>query len=110
MVKTKDKDVTRAEASVDQSDVSSFVSDVKNLQDESLVRQHQDHVTEALMIYTNTHYPQKPNKFCEMLVRLTELSRTCVLGKELLNQRHSSGEISPHSLLSELLKGDIVVQ
>ncbi|KAK2172855.1 hypothetical protein NP493_924g02009 [Ridgeia piscesae] len=84
--------------------------DVKNLQDESLVRQHQDHVTEALMIYTNTHYPQKPNKFCEMLVRLTELSRTCVLGKELLNQRHSSGEISPHSLLSELLKGDIVVQ
>ena len=83
---------------------------MKNLQDELLVRQHQDHVIEALMIYTSTHYPQKANKFCEMLVRLTELSRTCVLGKEVLNQRHSSGDISPHSLLSELLKGDIVVQ
>ena len=61
------------------------------------------------MIYTTTHYPDKPNKFCELLARLAELSRTVVQGKELLRARQAQGDVPQCSLLSELLKGDVVV-
>ena len=46
----------------------------------------------------------------ELLTRLPELTRTCNLAKELLTTRQAAGEVPQYSLLSELLKGDIVVQ
>ena len=86
-----------------------LVSDVRNLREEPKIRAQQEKITDALMIYTTTHYPDKPNKFCELLARLAEMSRTVVLGKEVLRKRQAEGEIPSCSLLSELLKGDVVV-
>ena len=75
-----------------------------------MIRQQQDRVAEALMVYTTTHYPDKPNKYCELLARLAELPRTCNQGKDMLLQRQAQGDVPQFSLLSELLKGDIAVQ
>ena len=85
-------------------------SDVKNLKNEDIIRDYQERICEALLVYSITHFPHLPNKHCELLCRLTELTRTCSLAKDLLNARQVVGEVPPFSLLSELLKGDIIVQ
>jgi hypothetical protein len=82
---------------------------VRNLHEEHKIREQQEKISDALMIYTTTHYPDKPNKYCELLARIAELSRTVVQGKELLRNRQAQGDVPQCSLLSELLKGDVVV-
>ena len=87
-----------------------YFTDVKNLRDHRVIRQYQDRISSALQVYSATHYLDKTNKFCELVTRLPELSRLCVLGKDILKTRQSQGDLPQYSLLSELLKGDTVVQ
>ena len=79
---------------------------MKGLKDIDKIREFQDRMTEALLVYTTTHYPKFPNKFGELLLKLPEVARTCLLAKDILNEKLKAGEIAPFSLLSELLKGD----
>ena len=88
----------------------SISTDVKNLRDHRIIRAHQERVAGAFLIYSATHYLNKPNKYCELLTRLPELSRLSTLGKDILKTRQSQGDLPQYSLLSELLKGDSVVQ
>ncbi|XP_074655139.1 steroidogenic factor 1-like [Tubulanus polymorphus] len=78
--------------------------DMKGLKDIDSVRDYQEKVTDALMLYTSTHYPHRSNKFGELLLRLPELARTSMMGKELLAQKDLPAEVSSFSLLMELLK------
>ena len=48
-------------------------------------------------------------KFCNLLARLPELTRLCVVGKDQLTQRQLAGDVPQYSLLSELLKGDAAI-
>lgn len=93
-----------------QSFLFVVISDVRNLKDEEIIREYQDHLCEALMVYTSSHYQHRPEKLCQMLATLPEISRTCLISKDLLTQRQNAGDIPQLSLLSELLKGDITVQ
>lgn len=89
--------------------IDDFV-DVRNLANEASIRQCQDKLVDALVQYSSSHYPQQPNKVCEMLACLPALSRMCILGKEQLGRRQVAGEMQQCSLFSELLKGDVAVQ
>ena len=86
------------------------VLDVKNLRDSAQIRDHQERVSAAMLIHSASHYQENGNKFCQLVSRLPELSRLSVQGKEILRARQSQGELPQYSLLSELLKGDVVVQ
>lgn len=86
------------------------IADVRHIANEASIRQCQDRILDALLTYSSSHYPQQPNKTCEMLACLPALSRMCMLGKEQLGQRQIAGEMSQCSLFSELLKGDVAVQ
>lgn len=79
--------------------------DIKGMKEPSRVVEHQDAITEALRQYTESHFPQTPTKYGQLLMRLTELAKISMLTKEALNS------IVPPSLQScgllfELLKGD----
>ena len=65
----------------------------------------QELISEALYKYTVSHYPQNPDKFGEMLLRLPEITRVSSIGKELLNTLMPPG-FQSCGLLFELLKGD----
>jgi nuclear receptor subfamily 5 group A protein 2 len=79
-------------------------SDVKGLKDISHIRNYQEKVTDALMVYSTTHYPHHANKFGELLLRLPEIAKTSCIGKEMLGKKDLPAEISSFSLLMELLK------
>lgn len=79
--------------------------DVKGLKEPGKAQEHQDAICEALGLYTNSHYPQHNNKFGEMLLRLPEISRVSMIGKEILNTVMPP-EFTSCGLLFELLKGD----
>ncbi|XP_060073525.1 nuclear hormone receptor FTZ-F1 beta-like [Ylistrum balloti] len=79
--------------------------DVKGLKEPGKAQEHQDSICEALGLYTNSHYPQHNNKFGEMLLRLPEISRVSMIGKEILNTVMPP-EFTSCGLLFELLKGD----
>lgn len=79
--------------------------DVKALKEPGKAQEHQDLICEALELYTNSHYPQHSNKFGEMLLRLPEISRVSMIGKEILNTVMPP-EFTSCGLLFELLKGD----
>lgn len=81
---------------------------MKNLKNEDSIREQQSKLAEALMIYSSTHYSNNPNKACQLLARVSELTRLAILGRDTLKARQAQGEIPLYSLLSELLKGDIV--
>ena len=85
-------------------------TDVKNLRDASLIRNLQDRISNALLIFTATHAQDAGSKFCQILARLPELSRLSNIGKEILRSRQNQDDLPHYSLLSELLKGDAVLQ
>lgn len=68
-------------------------------------REQQEILSEALHKYTTSHYPQSPDKYGEMLLRLPEITRVSSIGKELLNTLMPPG-FQSCGLLFELLKGD----
>ena len=60
-------------------------------------------------VYKNTVFYLILGKFCNLLARLPELTRLCVVGKDQLTQRQMAGDVPQYSLLSELLKGDAAI-
>ena len=78
---------------------------MKALKEPHRAREHQEAVCEALSLYTNSHYPQLQNKFGEMLLRLPEVTRVSMMGKDILNSVMPP-EFQSCGLLFELLKGD----
>ena len=89
----------------------SVFADVPNLRDATLIRSLQDRISNALLIFTATHSQDAGSKFCQLLARLPELSRLSNIGKEILRSRQNQGDLpDKYSLLSELLKGDTVLQ
>ena len=79
-------------------------SDIRGLKDLPRVRDYQEKVTDALGIYTSTHYPSAPNKFGDLLLRLSEIAKTSALCREMLAKKDLPAEVSSFSLLMELLK------
>lgn len=79
--------------------------DVKGMKENYKAREQQELISDALYKYTISHYPQNPDKFGEMLLRLPEITRVSSIGKELLNTLMPPG-FQSCGLLFELLKGD----
>ena len=82
-----------------------FISDMKGLKDADKLAEQQQRISGALETYTNSHYRQSPNKFGELILRLSELSRISFVLKG-----HLVKWMPPNStscgLLFELLKGE----
>jgi len=83
-----------------------YATDVDNLLDPTSVRERQERVLDAFVSYTCEHYTFLPYKVSQLLAKLPELSRTCLLAKELLEPHQRSGKVPTQSLLNELLRGD----
>uniref|UniRef100_T1JNK8 NR LBD domain-containing protein n=1 Tax=Strigamia maritima TaxID=126957 RepID=T1JNK8_STRMM len=83
-----------------------LTSDVTGLKQPESVRQSQEKVIQALQSYSLSHYPLHPSKFGELLLRIPELKRTCLIGKESLSVKHREGEVPSFNLLIELLRGE----
>jgi nuclear receptor subfamily 5 group A protein 3 len=83
--------------------------DVKNLSDVAGIRAYQDGVLELFMQHSAEHYAHMPFKVTRLLARLAELSRVSAVAKELLAPHQSAGRVPHHSLLHELLKGDVEI-
>lgn len=79
--------------------------DMRGLKDADKLGEQQQRISGALETYTNTHYRQSPNKFGELIIRLSELSRISFTLKG-----HLVNWMPPNStscgLLFELLKGE----
>lgn len=79
--------------------------DMKGLKDVDKLAEQQQRISGALETYTSTHYRQAPNKFGELILRLSELSRISFVLKG-----HLVKWMPPNStscgLLFELLKGE----
>lgn len=79
--------------------------DMKGLKDVDKLAEQQQRISGALETYTSTHYRQSPNKFGELILRLSELSRISFVLKS-----HLVKWMPPNStscgLLFELLKGE----
>lgn len=71
------------------------------------VRSYQNAVLETFAQHAAEHSPHIPFKVAQLLVRLAELSRISAIAKEALAPRQQAGRIPHHSLLHELLKGDV---
>ncbi|XP_013419762.1 nuclear hormone receptor FTZ-F1 beta-like [Lingula anatina] len=83
--------------------------DIDGLKNPTSIREYQDHINEALLTYTSTHFPEMPTKFGELLLRIGELTQTAVIAKEQLVRKHMAGTIPTFSLLTELIKGDSIL-
>ncbi|XP_078605857.1 nuclear hormone receptor FTZ-F1 beta-like [Branchiostoma floridae x Branchiostoma japonicum] len=77
--------------------------DVKGIKNRNLLLDYQDQVQVALQTYTESHYPDQPNKTGELLLRLTEIERACFIGKDHLVFRYITGQLPSCQLLTELL-------
>jgi len=81
--------------------------DVKNLSDVSGIRAYQDAVLESFMSNSASHHPAMSNRATRLLAALAELTRVSVVAREVLAPYQASGRVPQHSLLHELLKGDV---
>lgn len=80
--------------------------DLANLRAVLSVKQFQDCVSQMLMDYNASAYPDLPDKFSELLVRIPELQATSSLARNLLVDKDLSPYLSANSLLMELLRSD----
>ena len=83
------------------------VSDVKNLSDVGGIRSYQDAVLDSFINHSTERHPAVASRPTHLLARLAELSRMSGVARELLAPYQASGRIPQHSLLHELLKGDV---
>ena len=67
----------------------------------------QGKLLESLMLHTGTNYRHLPNKVSEMLARLPEIARISQMGRDRLLTRFTSSNLTPFTLLNELIKGDM---
>jgi len=81
--------------------------DVKNLSDVSGIRAYQDTVLESFTLHSADHHPAISGRATRLLATLAELTRVSVVAREILAPYQASGRVPQHSLLHELLKGDV---
>ncbi|KAK3087017.1 hypothetical protein FSP39_000379 [Pinctada imbricata] len=81
--------------------------DVKGMKEPIKILEFQETISDALRQYTESHYPQIPNKYGELLLRLPEIARVSLMAKDSLNQLVPPS-FQSCGLLFELLKGDTV--
>lgn len=72
-----------------------------------MIHRQQNKLADALMLYSSTHYRANPNKACELMARVAEITRLAITARDTLKARQNQGEVPLFSLLSELLKGDL---
>ena len=68
---------------------------------------YQDAVLESFMRDSTDRHPSMTNRVTHLLARLAELSRVSVIAREVLAPYQAAGRVPQHSLLHELLKGDV---
>ena len=80
---------------------------MKNLSDVAGIRAYQDAVLDSFMQHSADRHPVIASRGTRLLARLAELSRISVVAREILAPYQASGRVPQHSLLHELLKGDV---
>ncbi|KAF6073544.1 nuclear receptor subfamily 5 group A member 2 [Phyllostomus discolor] len=80
-----------------------FSSDVKNLENFQLVEGVQEQVNTALLDYTTCNYPQQPERFGQLLLRLPEIRALSAQAEEYLYYKHLNGDVPYNNLLIEML-------
>ncbi|ESO11590.1 hypothetical protein HELRODRAFT_71280 [Helobdella robusta] len=83
--------------------------DIVNLSNERAIVEHQDSLIDSLLTYSKVKHPNNHNRVGAMVTKLAELSRCSYVAKEMLTNVQNSGKVPQHSLLHELLKGDVVL-
>ncbi|XP_006814373.1 uncharacterized protein LOC102804922 [Saccoglossus kowalevskii] len=79
-------------------------SDCQNLSRPDQVTELQEKVEDELLTYITEQYPERPNKFAELIVRISEIERICYIVKELVMFKQLSSGVSDDSLLNELME------
>ena len=82
-------------------------ADVKNLSDVGGIRAYQDAVLDSFVHHSADRHPGIASRATRLLATLAELSRVSVVAREILAPYQASGRVPQHSLLHELLKGDV---
>jgi len=59
------------------------------------------------MAHSADHHPAISGRATRLLATLAELTRVSVVAREILAPYQASGRVPQHSLLHELLKGDV---
>ncbi|KAJ1077550.1 hypothetical protein K5549_010877 [Capra hircus] len=85
-------------------DGSAHVSDVKFLNNHSLVKEAQEKANAALLDYTLCHYPHCGDKFQQLLLCLVEVRALSMQAKEYLYHKHLGNEMPRNNLLIEMLQ------
>ncbi|KAJ3605962.1 hypothetical protein NHX12_028005 [Muraenolepis orangiensis] len=80
-----------------------FNTDVKHLENQSLVENVKAQAHSALLQYTLCAYPQLPDKFHQLLLCLSDLQALSTLAEEYLDSKDICGEVPGNNLLNELL-------
>ncbi|XP_051536793.1 steroidogenic factor 1-like [Myxocyprinus asiaticus] len=80
-----------------------FNPDVKLLENQPHVESVYEQVNEALLEYTLCVYPQFPDRFNQILLRLPELRVLSAQAEDYLCYKHLSGEVPSNNLLIEML-------
>ncbi|XP_016408049.1 steroidogenic factor 1b [Sinocyclocheilus rhinocerous] len=80
-----------------------FNPDVKLLENQPYVESVYEQVNAALLEYTLYAYPQFPDRFTQILLRLPELRALSTQAEDYLCYKHLSGEVPCNNLLIEML-------
>ncbi|KAI7795856.1 steroidogenic factor 1b [Triplophysa rosa] len=80
-----------------------FNPDVKLLENQPYVENVYEQVNAALLEYTLCVYPQYPDRFSQILLRLPELRALSAQAEDYLCYKHLSGEVPCNNLLIEML-------
>ncbi|XP_016127961.1 nuclear receptor subfamily 5 group A member 2-like [Sinocyclocheilus grahami] len=80
-----------------------FNPDVKLLENQPYVESMYEQVNAALLEYTLCAYPQFPDRFSQILLRLPELRALSTQAEDYLCYKHLSGEVPCNNLLIEML-------
>ena len=80
---------------------------MKNLSDVGGIRSYQDAVLDSFMQHSAEFHPAVTSRATRLLARLAELPRVSGVAREILAPYQASGRVPQHSLLHELLKGDV---
>ncbi|RXN16232.1 nuclear receptor subfamily 5 group A member 2-like protein [Labeo rohita] len=80
-----------------------FNPDVKLLENQPYVESVYEQVNAALLEYTLCAYPQFPDRFSQILLRLPELRALSTQAEDYLCYKHLSGEVPCNNLLIEML-------
>ena len=78
-------------------------TDVKLLENQAFVEGVQEQVNGALLDYTLNSYPQFQEKFCQVVLHLTELRALSTQAEDYLCYMHLSGEGPCNNLLIEMM-------